>query len=259
MTITDPTILRLVHTVAGAEGVVADEHAYTTAEGPLPFRLYRPTTGATPLPTGALVIVSGFPDPGMKAFLGKVLQDWAGYIDWARAIAASGVPAITYENRAPADVHVLVQHLRANAAALGLDPARVGVLACSGNVPTALGVVARERLACAALLYGLTLDLPGETAMADAAKQFHFAIPDGVGIDDLPVDTPMLFVRAGKDATPGLDPQLQRFVAALAARGTRTTVLTHADGPHSFDLVDDSPETHRVIDEILRYLVAHLG
>lgn len=69
-------------------------------------------------------------------------------------LAASGVVSLAYPNRAPADVIALVHHLRENAGALGIDPERMGVWVCSGNVPTALELIVEERLACAALLYG---------------------------------------------------------------------------------------------------------
>jgi len=59
----------------------------------------------------------------------------------------------------------------------------------------------------------------------------------------------MLVVRAGKDAMPGLDETLQRFVARHPV-----TLIDHAEAPHAFDLVDDTPRTHEVIDEVLAFL-----
>ena len=246
----DPTRMPLVHVPAGAAGVTVETHSYPTAHGDLPFHLYRPPGAATP--RGAVVFVSGYPDPGMIAMLGTPLEDWASYVDWARAVAATGLVAITYRNHEPADVAALIDHLRGAGAALGVDPARIGAWACSGNVPTALAALARHRLAAAALLYGYALDLDGATEVAAAAAQFHFATPP-VGLDALPA-APLLVVRAGADATPGLVPSLDRFVAAARARGLPVTVIDHADAPHAFDLVDDSPRTRAVIEEVLGFL-----
>jgi hypothetical protein len=254
---TDFTSQQLVHTIDGAADVTVErDHVYTTEQGPLGFDLYRPRGATTPSP--AVVFVSGYPDPGMVAMLGKPLKDWASYVGWARLVAASGIAGVAYTNREPADVAALVRHLRANAGALGIDPARIGVWACSGNVPTALALVAHERMACAALLYGFFLDLDGATAVADAAAQFYFARPP-VTMDELPRETPMLVVRAGRDATPGLDATLQRFVAAARAERLRVTLVDHAEAPHAFDLVDDTPASRAVIEQVLAFLREALG
>jgi len=254
---TDFRSKELVHTIAGAADVAIErDHVYTTDQGPLGFDLYRPPQATTPCP--AVVFVSGFPDPGMVAMVGKRLKDWASYVGWARMVAASGIAGIAYANHEAADVIALVHHLRANAGSLGIDPARIGVWACSGNVPTALALVARERPACAALLYGYMPDLDGATNLARAATQFHCAVPP-VALDELPRDLPMLVVRAGRDATPGLDENLQRFVAAAGARQLQVTLIEHAEAPHAFDLVDDSPRTHEVIEEVLAFLRRALG
>jgi dienelactone hydrolase len=247
----DITSKELVHTASGASDVTVErDHVYTTEQGPLGFDLYRPPGATGPSPV--VLIVSGLPDPGVAAMLGKPLKDWASYIGWARAIAASGMVAVTYLNREPADAAALVRHLRARAGQLGIDPTRIGIWACSGHVPTALGLIARERPACAALLYGYMLDLDGATDVAQASTQFYFAVPP-VGLDDLR-DVPMLLVRAGRDTTPGLEATMQRFLAAARARGLPVTLIDHAEAPHAFDMVDDSPATHAVIDQVLDYL-----
>jgi len=252
----DFTTKPLVHTIPNTSDVhVEQDLRYTTANGPLGFDLYRPLHATSPSP--ALVFVSGYPDPGMVAMLGKPLKEWASYQGWARMVAASGIAAITYENRDPADVFALIEYLRANASTLGLDPARIGVWACSGNVPMALGLMTREPFACAALLYGYLLDVDGATDVAQAAAQFRFAMPP-VTIDDLPRETPMLVVRAGRDETPGLNATLAKFVAAASARGMPIELIDHPDAPHAFDIIDDTPASHDVIERVLAFLRRNL-
>lgn len=240
----------LVYSTREMADVGVESGQYATEQGPLAFDLYRPTRARIPAP--AVVIVTGFPDPAAAAFFGRALKDWASYREWARLLAASGIVAITYLNREPADVSSLLDHLRANAAALGLDPERIGVWACSGNVPNALGLLARERLACAALLYGFMLDLGGATHVAKAAAHFHFAVP-AVSMDDLPRALPLLVVRAGRDQTPGLEETLQRFLVAARGNELNITLLDHPDGPHAFDLLDDTPKSREVIQEVLAF------
>lgn len=232
--------------VSTDESIVAERHTYSNDLG---FRIYRRGHGA---PQPAVIFVNGFPDPGILAMLGKRLEDWVSYIGWARLVAAAGMTAITYENRTPADVHALVRHLRENASSLGIDPDRIAVWACSGNVPTALSVIARETLASAALLYGLMIDVDGSTDAREAAARFHCA-PSTATFEELPRDLPMLIVRATKDQTPGLDPILQRFIAAAKTR-LNVTTLEH-EGPHAFDLVDDT--SGPMIDHVLAFLRTH--
>lgn len=247
----------LVHTIAGAEDVAVErDQMYPAEAGPLGFELYRPPQATAPCP--AVVFVTGIADPGAAAFFGAPFKDWASYIGWARLAAASGIAGITYLNREPADVVALVRHLRANAGSLGLDPARIGIWACSSHVPNALALFAREPLACAALLYGYMLDLDSATTVAQAAMRFYFAAPP-VTFDDLPRERPMLVVRAGRDQTPGLDTTLQQFVAAAHDRQLPVTLIDHADAPHAFDLVDDSARTREVIEGVLAFLRQALG
>jgi len=236
---TDFTSRPLVHSISGTDDVVVERHTYATD---LPFSIYRPPGGAST----AILIVNGLPDPGVTKMLGKPLAEWRGYQDWARLIAASGVAAITYENRTPDDVFALVDHLRARFT-------RLGVFACSGHGPMGLAAFARAELAFAAIVYGYLLDLDGATHVKDAAKQFHFATPTPpLALDDLPRDKPLLIVRAGKDTTPGLDESMQRFLDRTRDRSI--DLLEHAEAPHAFDLVDDSPRTHAVIDETLAWI-----
>lgn len=249
---TDFTKLRVLHDIAGSADVGLETgHRYLTEAGPLPFDLYRPPHAAGPLP--AVVFVSGYPDPGMAAMVGRPLKDWESYRAWARMVAASGLIAITYLNGTPADGAALLRHLHQSADSLGIDPSRIGLWACSGNGPTALALLAREPVTCAALLYPVTIDVDGATGVAELARQIHFALP-ALTLAELPRERPLLLVRAGRDTTPGLDPALLRFVAAARAHGLALTVLEHAEAPHAFDLLDDSPRTHEVIDEVLGFL-----
>jgi hypothetical protein len=249
---TEITNQELVYTIAGADEVLVErDQLYLTDHGPLPFDLYRPKHPAPRSP--AVVFISGYADPGNIARFGKPFKAWAFYRGWARLVAASGITAVTYTNREPSDVFALLRHLRANAEPLGLHATKLGVWASSGHVPLALSVIAREPLASAALLYGYLLDLDGATAVAQAAAMFQFASPK-VTLEDLPAELPMMIVRAGGDQMPGLDATLRRFVAAAAARGMAVTLVEHAQAPHAFDLVDSSPRTREVIEEVLAFL-----
>ena len=105
------------------------------------------------------------------------------------------------------DLDALLRHIRENAPALGIDEHRMGVWACSGNVPRALGLLMqKEDFKCAALCYGVTLDLDGSTGVAEAAKTWRFANPTaGKSVSDLPPDVPLFIARGGRDEMPQLN------------------------------------------------------
>jgi hypothetical protein len=80
------------------------------------------------------------------------------WISWARLAAASGLVAVTYTNEDSAtDARTVLEYVKRNAASFGVDEQKIGVWACSGNVPTALSLLmqdAETRVRCAVLAYG---------------------------------------------------------------------------------------------------------
>jgi hypothetical protein len=236
--VTDIIRKGLVHSRAGVDRVSVEKHTY----GELPFDLYRPEGEGK---RAAVVFVFGIPDPGAVAFFGAPFKDWQSYVDWARLVAASGMIAVLYQNREPADVSALFAHLRAHEDELGLN-GRYLVFAASGHGPQGLWTIAHEQVGGAVLLYPYTLDVAAEAAA------MHFAAPP-VTVDELP-RVPILVVKAGRDATPNLNAKLDAFIAAVRASDRPVSLVEHAEGPHAFDIVDDSPRSREVVDEILAYL-----
>jgi acetyl esterase/lipase len=211
-----------------------------------------------------VVIVAGFPDPGFQKIVGCKFKEMGSSISWARLISASGLVAITYANRNPvADVHTLLHHLGANGASLGIDGARIGLWASSGNVPLALSLLlATEDTPpkCAALCYGYMMDLGASTGVADAARTFGFANPcAGKSVGDLRQDIPLFLARAGSDEMPRLNETLDRFVVEALARDLPLTLANLASAPHAFDLFHDTAASRETIRQILAFLRFHLG
>src|SRR5262245_39048528 len=165
----------VVYQMAGAEALtVRRDHPYGVTEaGPLTMDVYYPLEEAASRGRmGAVVFVTGYPDAGAEKIFGCKQKEMGSYVSWARIVAASGIVAVTYTNHSPAaDVHTVIDQVRADASALGIDASRVGVWSCSGNVPTALHALMRTQpreLTCAALCYGYTLDLDGSTRVSEA-------------------------------------------------------------------------------------------
>jgi hypothetical protein len=235
----------------------------TTDAGVLTMDVYSPPDAQEGARTPAVVFAIGFSDLGAERFLGCKFKEMESYIGWGKLTAASGLTAITYTTTDPAtDIQALLSHVRENAASLGIDGNKIGVWACSGNVPLALSVLieeSREYLKCAALCYGYMLDLDGHTSVAEASKKFGFVNPcAGKSVDDLPDSVPLCIVRAGRDETPQLNETMDRFLAHAVARNLPVTFVNHAAAPHAFDLFHDSETSREIIRQILAFLRFHL-
>ena len=219
------------------------------------FDLYRPPDARGRLP--AVVLVTGFADPGFSAIAGCAFKDTAPFSSWARLLAASGFAAMAYSNANPtADLPAVLAHVRDHAAELGVDEGRFGLWACSGHAPTALGVLCRSPrppIRCAALCCGYALDVEGSTEVADMGRRFRFAVPD-VATDEIPPDVSLLIARAGADATPGVNASIDRFTRYAASRALDVELVEHPTGPHAFDVLEDSDTSRAVIRRVVDFL-----
>jgi dienelactone hydrolase len=253
----------VVYSIPGMDEVrVSRDVEYSaTGEGSLTADIYYPPDAQSGSRLPAVVFVAGYPDAGFEKMLGCKFKEMGAYLSWARLTASSGLVAITYTNREPAaDAQALLRYVRQHAAALGVDEQRVGLWACSGNVPLALSILMNDAsLKCAVLCYGLMLDLEGAAHVAEAAKTWGFANPcAGKSIADLPRDVPLFIARAGRDQTPHLNETIDGFVAAALAQNLPVTFVNHPTAPHAFDLFDDSEASREIVRRVLAFMRFHL-
>jgi hypothetical protein len=256
---------RVVYTIPGMDGVTVRRDAeYRLRDaGALTMDLYYPADSAGKDPRPAVVVVAGYPDVGYQRVLGCKFKELGSSVSWGRLMAASGMVAITYTNRDPvADTHALLGYVRSNAASFGIDETRIGVWASSGSVPLALSVLmgeGRNYLKCAVLCYGYMLDLEGFTGVAEAATKWGFVNPcAGKAVDDLPQETPLFVVRAGRDQTPDLNGTMDRFLAKALISNLPMTFVNHRDAPHAFDLLHDSETSREIVRQVLAFMRCHL-
>ena len=225
--------------------------------------LYYPPGWKHETPTPAVVFVSGYSDVGFQKIFGCKLKEMESYFSWAQLTAASGLVAVTYSTTEPAsEIHAVLRYIRENAESLGIDDKKIGVWACSGNVPNALSVLMEEgryHLKCAALCYGIMLDLDGSSDVAEAAMKWGFANPcAGKSVEDLPRELPLLVVRAGRDEMPHLNETIDRFLARALKLNLSLSFVNHAEAPHAFDVMHDSDLSREIIRQILAFLRFHL-
>jgi acetyl esterase/lipase len=253
---------RIVYNVPGMDAVtIRRDETYRTAGGrALTMDIYYPSPAPRDGAWPAVIFVTGFPDAGAQRMFGRKFKDMGSYVSWAQLVAASGMAAITYENDAPAeDVHAILQHVRDHAEDLQIDVRRLGVWACSGNVPNALSVLRQALVKCAVFCYGYFLDLDGSSRVADAARQFGFVTPcAGRPVGDLPASVPLFIARAGGDLMPGLNQTLDRFVAGALASDLPVTLVNYPGAPHAFDVLADADSSRDIIRQILKFMESGL-
>ena len=237
--------------------------AYGPAERDVRFDLYYPPDQPAADRWPAVVIVAGYPGTMEPRPTSLTYKEIGWTVSMCQLIALSGMVAIAYTNRDPvADLRAVFEHIHGFAEALRIDPARIGIVAVSGNVPTALSTIMQDASrtpACAVFSYGCLLDLDGAADVADAAKQFGFANPGaGRTVADLRRDVPLLITRAGRDQFPAMNASIDRFIRQALIQNLPITVVNHAEGPHAFDLFDDSRTSRDIVRQTLWFLRQHL-
>ncbi len=268
---------RVLYTLPGMENVATRREEYKQGDGgPLTVDFYYPPAVSAEARTPAVLFVTGYADAGAQRMLGCKFRDMGAFVSWAQLVAVSGMIAITYENAQPYDVDDVLDYVRAHAAEFGVDENRIGLWACSGYAPNALSLLmerggdvkstppltrrAPGTPACAALLYPYTLDADAATGVADMAAKVKFVtVGAEKSVRDLPCDVPLFVVRAGRDAMPGLNEALDRFVRDAITAQIPVTLFNHPTGPHAFDLFDDSDTTRDAIQRTLAFLQTALG
>ncbi|MDQ3011645.1 MAG: alpha/beta hydrolase [Acidobacteriota bacterium] len=255
---------RVVYQIPGMDAVTIrrDVEYRATDADVQTMDIYYPPDAKSGARIPAVIFVSGYSDVGMQKMLGCKLKEMGAYVSWAQLAAASGLVAITYTTTEPiTDLQELLQYVRQNAAGLGIDENRIGVWACSGNVPNALSLLMREAndyLKCAVFCYGLMLDLDNSTNVAQAAKMFGFVNPIvGKSVDDLPKNLPLFIARAGQD-NPQLNETIDRFLTKAVSCNLPVTFANHHAAPHFFDVMHDSEATREIIRQILAFMRFHL-
>ena len=220
--------------------------------------LYYPDD-AGPEPRPAVVFVLGYPDSAFGP-----LRSHDQYVSWARLVAAEGFVGVLHEVRDPeSDLRSVLGFIRSEAAALGVDPDRVGLWSCSGNTALALEAARNGveiRPAAFVAYYGLmpTPDRHLGAALDSMSARFGFALPAYDAGEAYPPSLPMLLVRAGADRWAEIRGSIDHFTAFALEENLDLTVRNYPAGQHAFDVLDDTAETRAIIRETLTFLREHL-
>jgi acetyl esterase/lipase len=248
---------RVVYSVPGMDGVRARRDLpFQSGDATLKMDLYLPKGSAPRSGWPTVVFIHGGPVPP-----GITPKDWGVYQSYGELTAASGLAAVTFNHRlnAPADypraaddVTALLAHLRTEAPKLKLDPEKLAVWAFSGGGPLLASVLAQRSasLRCAAAFYPLLATPEGTPAdprlsPLEQLQQAGGSIP------------PLLIARAGRD-NPALNATVEAFVRTAVEKGVTLDLLTHPNGQHGFDILDDDARSRTVIRRTLAFLRENL-
>ena len=258
---------RIVLEVAGMDRVVRRNLRYRVADGmELPMDVYIPRGLRADARRPAVIFIHGGPiAPDMSP------TEWGVYRSYGELAAASGFVGITFKHRLNAltaygraadDVRALIDHVRAESAALHVDPDRLALWGFSGG-GALLGVAFQQRtpyVRCVVSYYGI-LDLrepPGSGVSP--------AVPEPVASELSPVYLvtrsagpfpPTLIARAELD-DPRINQSVDDFVRGAVAGAVSLDLLTVPRGRHGFDVLDDTPRSREVIEKTIAFLRANL-
>ncbi len=220
--------------------------------------IYRPAQRSGLLPV--VILVSGYPDAQVTAMLGARPRDIGLATSWGRLVAASGLIAIVYACPEPTHaLESLLTFVQTQGEAHGIDKHRVALWASSGNGPTAVGAIATGGIGAAVLLNSYLIDLDGPGDIAKGSRLFGYT-NGGAGVKLAALaQTPMMLVRSGRDATPGLNLNLDRYITAALSANHPITVINHPNAPHAFELFDPTDASRNILRRALTFLTTELS
>ena len=249
----------LEHPAAGEVRVRSGLVYGREGDRPLTLDLYMPPGEGEPTPV--VVFVLAVPDGVMEV----PLKDYGQYTSWARLVAAEGMAGVVYEVTDPTtNLEAVLAFVQDQGRAHDVDPDRVALWSCSGNVALALrqlrtaGPVAVRALVA---YYGFmpTPDGFRAAAMDSVADYYGMTIPLHTTDRAYPPDVPILIARAGRDRwTTGLE-SVDHFTAYAFEQNLPVTAINYPDGRHAFDVLDDTEDSRRVIRRTLAFLRGHLA
>jgi acetyl esterase/lipase len=257
---------RIVYSVDGMADVAPTRHVYARAgAAELLMDVYAPPRAGHQDGFPALCFVHGGPIPPTML----PPREWGVFQSYGQLAAMSGLVGVVFNHclfaptayeTAEGDVKSAVDYVRANASAIGIDPDRIGLWAFSGGGPL-LSWCLRERpsfVRCLIAFYAL-LDLrhlvPSGADDAQSERMRRFSPAAHL---DVNAALPPLFVaRAGQDM-PAINTGIDVFVRDALAANAGLDLLTHPQGHHGFDILDDDARSRDIIERAIAFAKARL-
>jgi acetyl esterase/lipase len=198
-------------------------------------------------------------------------KDWGIYRSWGRLIAASGMAAVTFNQRVgypdpnltqgAADLTDAIAFVRSRAANLGIDPERIALAAYSAGGPLLAAPIREPKpyIRCLVAFYAF-LDLrPSALHRKFLSEAQIRQFSPVVALSESGNPPPIFVARAGKDQIPDLLPGLDRFVAEALARNAPLVFYNQPGGEHGFDNQEGDPRSRDIVREAVAFLKSNLA
>jgi dienelactone hydrolase len=227
----------------------------------LAFDIYYPPNKDETTLLPAVIFVFGYPDSVIQKNLGVKLKDMGAYSSWCELIASSGVAAIAYETSEPEkNIKEIFNYITANSQKIMINPGRICIWSCSGNVPTALSLLASDlKIKCGVFFYGFMIEPPGNNKASEVAKKVGFVYPELLKNPELlRWDVPTLVVKAGKDNVPNIQPTIDNYISQALAHNSPIQFINYSTGQHAFDILDNNDESREIIKRTIHFIKYHL-
>lgn len=187
------------------------------------------------------------------------------YTSWGKLVAAAGMVGITYDTEQPdGDLEILIATIRENAAFLRIDPARIGFMSSSMNVPTVMSYLMqeeRDNIRFSVYYYGfsLTPDHKYSEALAPNCLSGYCLYDELADIAYVDPEVPLFVVKAGRDKAASINEAMDHFVDFVEGAGAHVTLIHYADGVHGFDTEQKTDESAEIIAQTLAFMRANFG
>ena len=236
---------------AGAGVGVVERRDVAYAPG-VALDVFQPDEQDGPVPAVLLVHGGGWRSGDKDSWADEARTLVAG-TGWVAVTVDYDLDAAEPHRTQPDDIRHAVDFVRANAAGLGVDPARIGLLGSSAGGHLAMLVATTTGGVRAVVSWAGPSDLPrlvsspgGDQLVKDLAARYNGAALDeepARWIDSSPVahvdpaDPPMLLVHAAGDPVVPVD-QLDSMRDALVDNGVEVETLVFAGTAHASELKD---------------------
>jgi acetyl esterase/lipase len=222
---------------------------------PLSFDLYIANSRQAASFAPVVVLIHGGP---ISPDWATTPRQWRAFQSIGELLAASGLNAVLFDHRfhrreetdpAMDDIELVLNHIGANAAELGVDASRICLWAFSrGGI--FLARYLRDPQASLRCLVAFYAALDADRPELSSACQIE------ASAGRLP---PTLVAAASFEEVQGFKEGLSRFVNAALRKNLPLDLMIHAGGRHGFDVLDDDERTRDILGRTIIFIQNHLG
>lgn len=250
----------LAYELPGMEEVEVVNITYAFHEDqPLTMDVYYPPD--TPADAQLPVVVFGL---GYR-MSSESLRDAHFYTSWGRLVAAAGMVGISYDTEQPdRDLETLMTFIQDNAEVLKIDPAQIGLMSSSANVPTVMSYLMQQgksEIRFGVYYYGhsLTPDRKYGAGFGESCALRGCLFDELADVTYVDPDLPLFIVKAGQDFVPNINEAWDHFIAYVREAGTPVTVVEYEDGRHGFDTQQKTEESAEIIAQTVDFMKTNFG